>query len=93
MFLCLWKTRCNAPLELGKSYNLLPCGLEFPNRFDVHIDCIHSSMNSVHCFNNVVKKPITNILLDYTVNTILGEVSSMFSREERDKIDGRGAFS
>ena len=84
LLICLWKMRCNVPLEVGKCYNLLPCGLELPNRFDVHIDGIHPSINCVHCFRNAIKKPIPNILLEYTVNTILGEVSSMFNREERD---------
>ena len=93
MLLCLCRTRCNVVLELGKSYNLLSCGLELPNRFDVHINCIHLSINSVHCFRNAVKEPIMNIFLDYAFNTALGEVSSIFNREEREKIDGKQAFS
>ena len=79
LLLCLFSTRCNVLPELGKCYNLLPRALE------LH----HPGINRVNCSRNDVKNPTTNVLLDYTISAILGEVNSMFNREEREKIDGK----
>ena len=94
LLLCLFRTRCNVLLELGKCYNLLPCAPELPHRFDKTIDGIHLVVGHVNCFTNVVKNPITitNILLEYTFNAILGEVSSLFNRDERDTTGCEQAF-